>query len=83
MTHHVGSSGVTAPGQSFRTRCVAQSWLAFVLVLAPSVVAQPQPSWNRRVTGLAITTAPGGPAGTYDVKAEWRIDLEGSSSSTV
>ena len=83
MTHHVCSSGIIPPVQSFRARCVSQSWLAFVLVLAPSVTAQTPPSWNRRVTGLAITTAAGGPAGTYDATAVWRIDLEGSSTSPV
>ncbi len=46
-----------------------------VLSLASTVTAQPQPSWNRRVTGVPITTSAAGGAGTYDVTAEWRIDL--------
>ncbi len=85
MTHRVYNSGVTQSVEPLLTRCVAQFLLAcfFVLALAPSVTAQPRPSWNRRVTGLAITTTAGGPAGAYDVTAEWRIDLEGISTSPV
>lgn len=54
--------------------------ILFAGVGAADVLAQPSPAWNRRLTGIALTADE---AGGFDVTAQWRIDLEGSSSAPV
>lgn len=54
--------------------------LILIFVSASFLDAQPTPDWNRRVTGLTMSEAAGS---TFDVTAEWRIDLVGSTSVPV
>lgn len=61
----------------------ASALIVMLLTMATAdavVLGQPVPAWNRRVTGISLTEAP---TGGFDVTAEWRIDLEGSSSVPV
>jgi hypothetical protein len=38
--------------------------------------AQTQSSWNRKVEAIAMTSAPGAPAGTYDIHVVWSNALD-------
>lgn len=55
-------------------------WLLMMTAGEAVVLGQPDPAWNRRVTGVSVVSSP---AGDFDVTVEWRIDLEGSSTPPV
>ncbi len=49
---------------------------AMVLFSTSLVLAQGGPSsWNRRISGVAVTPSPGAPAGQYDVHVAWETEL--------
>jgi hypothetical protein len=51
-----------------------------VFVTDSPALAQPTPAWNRHLTGISLQESL---VGGYDVTVEWRIALEGDSSSPV
>jgi hypothetical protein len=73
-------------GRAMRIRLdavLAQAVLLFAVLVAPTALAQTEPSWNRRITSVEIVPAGGGPAAGYDLEVAWQIDLQGTSASPV
>jgi hypothetical protein len=60
------------------SRLVSLTLALFIGAIAVPLDAGAQETWNRRVTGIGIAATPA--PGSYDVTAQWVIDLEGSTT---